>query len=53
MHPEYFESGSRGAGWYIVLENGTVLHGGPYPSEEAAWAEIAKREPKEEPGPHL
>lgn len=44
MHPDYVETGPRGAGWYLVLEDGTVLEGGPYPSEEAAWAEVARRE---------
>ena len=44
MHPEYDEKGSQGAGWYIHEEDGTVLEGGPYPSEEATWAEIARRE---------
>jgi hypothetical protein len=48
MHPEYVEKAPRGAGWYILLEDGTMLEGGPYPSEEATWAEIALREPKEE-----
>lgn len=49
MHPEYIQTGPRGAGWYIMLEDGTVLEGGPYPSEEATWAEIARREPKGAP----
>lgn len=53
MHPQYFETGPRGAGWYIILENGTVLQGGPFSSEEATWAEIARREPREEPGQPL
>ena len=48
MHPEYVEKAPRGAGWYILLEDETMLEGGPYPSEEATWAEIALREPKEE-----
>lgn len=52
MHPGYVEHGPRGAGWYILLEDETVLEGGPYPSEEAAWAEIARREPREGPEPH-
>lgn len=51
MHPDYVEKAPRGAGWYILLEDGTMLEGGPYPNEEATWAEIALRtlrEPKEE-----
>ena len=48
MHPEYVEKAPRGAGWYILLEDGTLLQGGPYPSEEATWAEVALRESREE-----
>jgi hypothetical protein len=48
MHPEYVEKAPRGGGWYILLEDGTLLEGGPYPSEEAAWAEIARLEPIDE-----
>lgn len=48
MHPEYAEKAPRGAGWYILLEDGTILEGGPFASEEATWAEIALREPGEE-----
>ena len=50
MYPDYVERGPRGAGWYIRLEDGTTLEGGPYPSEEATWAAIALRIPREEPG---
>ena len=50
MHPEYVEKAPRGGGWYILLEDGTMLEGGPYPSEEASWAEIALREPGGEHG---
>jgi hypothetical protein len=45
MHPEYVEKAPRGAGWYILLEDGSILEGGPFPSEEATWAEIALRKP--------
>ena len=48
MHPEYIDNAPRGAGWYVLLEDGTMLEGGPFPSEEATWAEIALREPGEE-----
>jgi hypothetical protein len=48
MHPEYIEKAPRGAGWYILLEDGAMLEGGPFPSEEATWAEIALREPRGE-----
>ena len=48
MHPEYIDKAPRGAGWYVLLEDGTMLEGGPFPSEEATWAEIALREPGEE-----
>ena len=48
MHPEYVDKAPRGSGWYILLEHGTMLEGGPFPSEEATWAEIALREPGEE-----
>lgn len=52
MHPEYFEAGPRGQGWYILQENGALLRGGPFPSEGATWAEIAMRashEPESRP----
>jgi hypothetical protein len=49
MHPEYVEKAPRGAGWYILLEDRNMLEGGPFPSEEATWAEIARLAPKEEP----
>jgi len=49
MHPEYVAKAPRGAGWYILLEDGEMLEGGPFPSEEATWAEIALREPQEIP----
>jgi hypothetical protein len=48
MHPEYVEKAPRGGGWYILLEDRTMLEGGPYPSEEASWAEIARLEPRDE-----
>jgi hypothetical protein len=48
MHPEYIEKAPRGSGWYILLEDGTMLEGGPHPSEEATWAEIARLEPRDE-----
>lgn len=49
MHPEYADKAPRGSGWYILLEDGTMLEGGPFASEEATWAEIALREPREVP----
>jgi hypothetical protein len=49
MHPEYVEKAPRGAGWYILLEDGNMLAGGPFPSEEATWAEVARLTPKEAP----
>jgi hypothetical protein len=49
MYPEYVAKALRGAGWYILLEDGKMLEGGPFPSEEATWAEIARRTPKEAP----
>ena len=48
MHPEYIDKAPRGAGWYVLLEDGTMLEGGPHPSEEAAWAEIARLAPRDE-----
>jgi hypothetical protein len=49
MHPEYIQAAPRGGGWYIRAEDANTLEGGPFPSEEAAWAEIARLAPKEEP----
>jgi len=49
MYPEYVGKAPRGAGWYILLEDGKLLEGGPFPSEEATWAEIARLAPREEP----
>jgi hypothetical protein len=49
MHPECVEKAPRGAGWYILLEDRKMLEGGPFPSEEAAWAEIARLTPRETP----
>jgi hypothetical protein len=49
MHPEYFQTAPRGTGWYILSEDGKTLEGGPFPSEEATWAEIARLAPTEEP----
>jgi hypothetical protein len=48
MHPEYADKAPRGSGWYILLEDGTMLEGGPFPSEAATWAEIARLAPREE-----
>lgn len=50
MHAEYVVKGPRGEGWYVLAEDGAVLEGGPYPSEEAAWAEVAKRQSEEGSG---
>jgi hypothetical protein len=52
MYPEYVEKAPRGAGWYILLEDGNMLEGGPFPSEEATWAEIARLSPGEAPPHH-
>ena len=52
MYPEYVEKAPRGAGWYILLEDGNMLEGGPLPSEEATWAEIARLTPREAPPHH-
>jgi hypothetical protein len=49
MHPEYIQKAPRGAGWYILSEDGKTQEGGPFPSEEATWAEIARLAPREEP----
>jgi hypothetical protein len=51
MYPGYVEKAPYGSGWYILLE------GGPFPSEEATWAEIARLTPREtlphhRPDPH-
>jgi len=48
MHPEFIQTAAGGAGWYILAEDGRPLEGGPFPSEEAAWAEIARLEPRDE-----
>jgi hypothetical protein len=48
MHPEYVQKAPRGGGWYILAQDGKTLAGGPFPSEEATWAEIARLAPKEE-----
>ena len=49
MHPEYIQKAPRGAGWYIPSEDGKMREGGPFPSEEATWVEIARLAPREEP----
>lgn len=43
MHPEYLTRGPQGEGWYIFREDGSIALESRYPSEEAAWAEVARR----------